>query len=266
MDAEAGTVALVLERSKVLRGISWGMIAFALLGVGAAVWFGVLVGSFPDPWDLWVPLLRAIAFGAAVVLGLLAWWLYYAAQPPDGWMRVDDDGITLDNPAVFRGTVRIPRSAVRSVSVERDVAPLAAQMPLELFPIEGGGSETCPDTHLASRRRARYLLPGINAESVVPNLAVVLDVPIEVPPIRLRASLAPGLMPFRPPLWRRDLPGFFVRVVDIDAAARVFASWGVLRPPRAEEVTVAAERAVRHRRIWVTLAVCVMVAVLVLTR
>lgn len=266
MEGQAGTLVLALERAKVMRGLSWGTTAFALLGAGAAVWFGVLVGRFPDPWDLWVPLLRLVSFGAAVVLGLIALWTYYAAHPPDGRILVDDEGITIDNPAVFRRPVRIPRSAVRAVSLERDVSPLPAEMPRELFPIEGGGSEACPYTHLASKVRRRCLLPGINPESVVANLAVVFDFPIEVPPTRFRGSLSPGLAPFRPPFLRRLLPGFFARVVDPEAAARVFAGWGVLRAPRAEEITVAAESAERNYRIKLGLAVGLMVAVVVLTR
>lgn len=266
MDGEGATIALALERSGAMRAVSWATVAFALLGAGAVAWLGVLVGSFPDPWDLWIDMARLLAFGVALVLAGIAVWTFWAGRPPDGRILVDDEGITLENPAVFRRPVRIPRSAVLSVSVERDVASLPAQAPLDLFPIAGGGSEACPDTHLASRRRGRYLLPGINAESVVPNLAVVIDAPIKVPPMRLRGSLAPGPAHFRAPLWQRDLPGFFARVEDVDAAARVFGRWGVLRPPRPEEIVRAAESAARYRRVQVALAFLVLLAVVAVMR
>lgn len=260
-------VELQLDKASVNRSLMsliGGMtFVFALMAAGVGLWLDTLPEE--DPWGFWVPLLRAFAFGGALVLVVIALGIHYVSHPPQGRILIDHEGITLDNPAVFRGPVRIPRAAVRSVSVERGTPALLASMPLDMFPIDVRIGSYERNTHMLSRRRAHYLLPGINPEPVTPNLAVVLEGMAEVSPIKFRGSLFPGFSPLKPPLWVRRIPGFFARVTDVEAAARAFESWGVLRPPRTEELHVALEAYRRQRRVEIAIGIGMFIALITLT-
>lgn len=77
-------------------------------------------------------------------------------------------------------------------------------------------------------RNARSPLPFLCDVQALPNVVVVFRAPLEPLACRRRR---PGSRPMpRPPVPGRELPGFFARVRDPDAARLALRDWGVMRP------------------------------------
>ena len=86
-------------------------------------------------------------------------------------------------------------------------------------------------------RNARSPLPFLSDLQALPNLVVVFRSPLEALACRRRK---PGSRPLpRPPVAGREVPGFFARVCDPDAARIALRDWGVMRPLTVDD----AERA-----------------------
>jgi hypothetical protein len=77
-------------------------------------------------------------------------------------------------------------------------------------------------------RNARSPLPFLSDLQALPNLVVVFRTPLDALACRRRK---PGSRPLpRPPVAGREVPGFFARVRDPEAARIALRDWGVMRP------------------------------------
>jgi hypothetical protein len=77
-------------------------------------------------------------------------------------------------------------------------------------------------------RNAQSPLPFLSDLQALPNVVVVFRSPLEPLACRRRK---PGSRPLpRPPVPGRDVPGFFARVRDPEAARVALRDWGVMRP------------------------------------
>lgn len=89
-------------------------------------------------------------------------------------------------------------------------------------------------------RGARSPLPFLSDLQALPNVVVVFRTPIEPLACRRRK---PGSRPLpRPPVPGREVPGFFARVSDPEAARVALRDWGAMRPltvSDAERASVA---------------------------
>ncbi len=77
-------------------------------------------------------------------------------------------------------------------------------------------------------RGSRSPLPFLSDVQALPNLVVVFREPIA--PLACRTRRKPGKPLPRPPVPGREVPGFFARVTDADAARVALRDWGVMRP------------------------------------
>jgi hypothetical protein len=85
-------------------------------------------------------------------------------------------------------------------------------------------------------RNARSPLPFLSDVQALPNVVVVFRSPLE--PLACRKNRSRRPLP-RPPVPSREVPGFFARVTNPDAARSALRDWGVMRPLTVQD----AERA-----------------------
>ena len=89
-------------------------------------------------------------------------------------------------------------------------------------------------------RGARSPLPFLSDLQALPNVVVVFRRPLE--PLACRRSRSRRPLP-RPPVEGREVPGFFARVCDADAARVALRDWGVMRPLTVADAKRAASTA-----------------------
>lgn len=92
-------------------------------------------------------------------------------------------------------------------------------------PFPGDGAETYGWLYV---RGARSPLPFLSDVQALPNVVVVFRAPLEPLACRRRKPGSRALP--RPPVPGRDVPGFFARVRDTEAARIALRDWGVMRP------------------------------------
>jgi hypothetical protein len=224
MDALSAT-SLALLGSPPRRRDTVALICVALLAIAtAAICLTVAVGSdAPDDREM---------FGA-IGLGLLSWlgWRVWSARRRvRGSLTIEADGLVAHEPAILREPLRIPRASLRAAVVERDDR-VARRFRVHASSGPFWGGER--DGWLWERGRGSAVPALVRGERDEPNVALILEPPVPVPPLRGRRSHGP--------LAGERLAGLLLRVEDPAAAEDALDRLGVLRPLTAPDALALAD-------------------------
>jgi hypothetical protein len=224
MDALSATSLALLGSPPRRRNIATLALVALLAVATAAICLTVAVESeAPDDRE---------TFGA-IGLGLLAWlgWrIWLTRRRSGGTLRIGADGIVANDPAMLREPLHIPRASLRAAVVERDAgAPSRFRVHADSGPFTSGAR----DGWLWERGRGSAVPALMRAERDEPNVALILDPPVAVPPLRGRRSHGP--------LAGERLAGLLLRVDDPARAEEALDRLGVLRPLTAPDAYALAD-------------------------
>jgi hypothetical protein len=155
-------------------------------------------------------------------------------------LRLESHRLIVEHPVLLRAPLVVDRDdvVVAAVDTRRREGGDTVRFPYShefewTQPFPGDEAETYGWLYV---RGARSPLPFLSDLQALPNVVVVFRRPLE--PLACRRNRSRRPLP-RPPVPGREVPGFFARVCDGDAARVALRDWGVMRP-----LTVAdAERA-----------------------
>jgi len=171
-------------------------------------------------------------FGA-VGVGLLAWlgWrVWLTRERTHGTVSIGADGLVAHDPAMLREPLHIPRASLRAAVVERDDrAPRRFRVHADSGPFTSGAR----DGWLWERGRGSAVPALMRGERDEPNVALILEPAVAVPPLRGRRSHGP--------LAGERLAGLLLRVDDPAGAEEALARLGVLRPLTAPDAYALAD-------------------------
>ena len=224
MDALSATSLLLLGSPPRRRDIA-ALALVSLFAVATAlICLAVAVESeTPDDREM---------FGA-IGLGLLAWlgWrVLLSRRRTHGTLRIGADGIVAHDPAMLREPLHIPRASLRAAVVERDDrAECRFRVHADSGPFTGGYR----DGWLWERGHGSAVPALMRGERDEPNVALTLDPPVAVPPLRGRRSHGP--------LAGERLAGLLLRVDDPARAEEALDRLGVLRPLTAPDAYALAD-------------------------
>src|SRR5688572_19587591 len=146
-------------------------------------------------------------------------------------LRLREDRMVVVHPTLLTEALVVERDAVvvAAVDTRRREGGETLRFPYShefewTQPFPGDDAETYGWLYV---RNARSPLPFLSDVQALPNLVVVFREPIA--PLACRRRKAGKPMP-RPPVPGREVPGFFARVREADAARIALRDWGVMRP------------------------------------
>lgn len=147
------------------------------------------------------------------------------------FLHLREDRMVVVHPALLTEALVVDRDAVvvAAVDTRRREGGDTLRFPYShefewTQPFPGDDAETYGWLYV---RNARSPLPFLSDIQALPNLVVVFREPIA--PLACRRRKPGRPMP-RPPVPGREVPGFFARVSDPDAARVALRDWGVMRP------------------------------------
>jgi hypothetical protein len=147
-------------------------------------------------------------------------------------LRLESDRLIVRHPALLTEPLVAARDdvAVAAVDTRRREGGDTVRFPYShefewTQPFPGDEAETYGWLYV---RGGRSPLPYLSDVQQLPNLVVVFRAPLA--PLHCRTRRKPGRPLPRPPVPGRELPGFFARVCDPDAARVALRDWGVMRP------------------------------------
>lgn len=148
------------------------------------------------------------------------------------FLRLREDRMVVVHPTLLTEALVVDRDAVvvAAVDTRRREGGETLRFPYShefewTQPFPGDDAETYGWLYV---RNARSPLPFLSDVQALPNLVVVFREPIA--PLACRTRRKPGKPLPRPPVPGRDVPGFFARVSNPDAARVALRDWGVMRP------------------------------------
>ena len=146
-------------------------------------------------------------------------------------LRLDPHRLIVEHPVLLASPLVVDRGdvVVAAVDTRRREGGETLRFPYShefewTQPFPGDEAETYGWLYV---RNARSPLPYLCDLQALPNVVVVFRRPLE--PLDCRRSRSRRPLP-RPPVEGREVPGFFARVCDPDAARVALRDWGVLRP------------------------------------
>ncbi len=253
-DGEFRTHLLVL----VLVEAVFGLFMVGFLVTGAVNYRGAIVSAL-------------IIFG-----GLFAW----AAWPRlrGAWVRaprllVDEHHVTVDAPAVLKQPLVIPAREIRAVCIDATGDAHDQGGVIGRFPIRRSVSPWAPPVPDPNAELLGYLYASNNGSVVPtmgrhderPNLALILEHPVQLPALRRMSSVAfLGYAPHGPAEDGTSIPGLLLRLDDPLQAATAFA------PHRPRDLTDRDLRDIRpvaplvkrfrRKMAWIKLGVTALLA------
>jgi hypothetical protein len=224
MDALSATSLALLGSPPRRRDIATLAIVSLLAVATALICLTVAIESeAPDDREM---------FGA-VGLGLMAWlgWrIWLTRRTAHGTLQIGADGVLANDPAMLREPLHIPRASLRAAVVERDDrAPRRFRVHADSGPFTSGAR----DGWLWERGRGSAVPALMRGERDEPNVALIFEPAVAVPPLRGRRSHGP--------LAGERLAGLLLRVADPAAAEEALDRLGVLRPLTAPDAYALAD-------------------------
>lgn len=212
-------VRLRLEDRPLVQ-IGWRILAVVLLAAAGVTALG-LVGAGPSP-----ALLGLTAF--AFVYLWLATGAIRMARWGSGELRLSDDRLVVDCPALFGEPVEVPRDGVDYAAVDgRSAADrrVAARARAEA----GRSTFHERDWPVLSIEPSAHRDTGTTQPNLTIDVAPSLEAPKVPWSVRLLLRLSQGRHGrYRGPKSGKGMPGLRLVVADLDAAGRAFEEWGVL--------------------------------------
>ena len=148
------------------------------------------------------------------------------------FLRLRSDRMVVVHPTLLTEPLVVDRGAVTVAAVDtrRREGGETLRFPYShefewTQPFPGDEAETYGWLYV---RGGRSPLPFLSDLQALPNLVVVFRDPIAS--LACRTRRRPGKPLPRPPVPGREVPGFFARVSDPDAARTALRDWGVMRP------------------------------------
>lgn len=217
----------IISLIKMLVAGSMTLVAIGLVGEG--------IDGLGETDDQWLDAGKIVA-GLAIVP--FAFWATLsnlrAAVVRRGLLMVDDEGLTLKHPGIFRKPVRIPRSSVVVASFDDRSARLRRFRDHMRFEIEGDGDGKEP-VYLYSKAGGAPF-PVMSHTKDVPNLALMFAEPLVLGPVRRWTKLFPARSSLHPPIHKRRARGLLMRVKKPEKALLALEAWGVVRTIHASDL------------------------------
>lgn len=196
--------------------------------------FVVAMFRYAGPGARWIAVAVLLAIASAV-----AWAVAPALRAKlarRARLIVEGGELVVDDPAVMRRPLRVPGDAVRVVVPDSTAGVIDQAGLVGRFPIWRFAAPTILDQPFAEMTGYLYashagsVVPSLGRRGERPNLALIFERPVALPPLRRMSSAAfVGYPPHGAAPAGAEVPGLLVRVDDPETAAASLGEWFPVR-------------------------------------